>query len=91
MPHEEFAAIRVFVGDLPTGHAPRALRLAGAAASLRVLTGRTHTHLEQVRLDRWLEPARRMLGEANSAAEWSAGQALPLERAVTEALAASAV
>jgi hypothetical protein len=32
-----------------------------------------------------------MLGEAVSAAGWSAGEAMPLERAIAEALTASAV
>jgi len=70
------------------GHAIHALRLAGAAASLRVLIGRPHTTVEQVRLDHWLEPARENLGEAARAAAWASGQALSLERAIAEALGA---
>jgi predicted ATPase len=68
------------------GQASRALRLAGAAAALRAAIGRPPTATERARLERWLQPARRELGDAASEAAWAAGRLMPLERAIAEAL-----
>jgi non-specific serine/threonine protein kinase len=63
----------------------RALRLAGAAATLRAATG---VHLPpdvQRDLKEALEPARKALGEAGAAAAWQDGQALSFDQAVAYA------
>jgi predicted ATPase len=68
-------------------HEPeRSLRLAGAAAALRQTIGAPLTVAEQVKLEASLHPARAALTPADSAEAWSEGKALPVERAVEEAL-----
>jgi len=67
------------------GQPERALRVAGAAAALYRVSGISPSALEKATLRAWLEPARRAQGPA-AAAVWFAGQALPLEQAVAEAL-----
>ena len=67
----------------------RSLRLAGAAAALRQTLGAPLTPGEQAKLERGLEPARQALTNAEGATAWLSGWALPLEKAVEEALTTS--
>ena len=66
--------------------AGRSLHLAGAAAALRQRLGAPLTLTEQPRLEKALEFARRTLGNAASLTAWMEGWAMPMERAVDEAL-----
>jgi predicted ATPase/serine/threonine protein kinase len=66
--------------------AGRSLHLAGAAAALRQRLGAPLTLTEQPRLEKALEFARRTLGNAASLTAWMEGWAMPIERAVDEAL-----
>src|SRR5205085_3429323 len=79
---ERFAGLAV-----AQGRQAGAVRLAAAAASLRELAGTPLWPSGKARLDRTLEPARRVLGEAAAAAAWQTGRALPLPEAIAEALA----
>jgi DNA-binding NarL/FixJ family response regulator len=63
----------------------RALRLAGAAATLRARVEAELPPAAQVRLDARLEPARMLLSE-DAAAAFAEGEALSLDAAVAEAL-----
>ena len=65
----------------------RALRLAGAAAALRQNIGAPLTAAEQNKLENGLEPARQSISIAAGSAEWLEGWALPIEKALEEALA----
>jgi DNA-binding CsgD family transcriptional regulator len=65
-----------------------AVLLVAAAAALRERAGTPLPSSGQAKLDRTLEPARRVLGQA-AAAAWQAGRALALDEAVAEALAIS--
>ena len=67
-------------------HAERSLRLAGAAAALRQNIGAPLTFVEQHRLDAILDPARKALTNSAGATVWLEGWALPVERAIEEAL-----
>jgi predicted ATPase len=68
----------------------RALRLAGVAAALRQTIGAPLTASEQTKLDRCLEPARKILSTAAARAAWLEGWVMPVEAAVTEVLKSSA-
>jgi predicted ATPase len=65
----------------------RALRLAGAAAALRQNIGAPLTAAEQSKLENGLEPARQSISIAAGSAAWLEGWALPIEKALEEALA----
>jgi predicted ATPase len=67
-------------------NAAQSLRLAGAAAALREQLGAPLTPAERSRLDKALEFARRTLAGATSMSAWMEGWAMPVERAVKEAL-----
>lgn len=67
------------------GEAVRALRLAGAAATLRERLNTPLSPAEQSQLDQALEPARQALGP-NVANVWQAGRDVTLEAAIAEAL-----
>ena len=69
------------------GQPERALRLAGAADAVRLLTGLVLTKGEIERHGRLLEPARRSLGEAAAATSWEAGRAMSVDEAIAYALA----
>jgi len=69
------------------GHAERAARLAGAADALRERANTTRSPLEEATLARWLEAARRALGEPAWAAERAEGQQMSLEQATAYAVA----
>ena len=66
--------------------AERSLRLAGAAAALRQNIGAPLTPAEQAKLDASLHPARQTLGNTVGATAWHEGRALPVEKAIEEAL-----
>jgi hypothetical protein len=61
-----------------------------AAAGLRESLGKAHPHNVREWLERKLEPARRSLGAAATAAAWAEGRAMRPEQAVAYALEASA-
>jgi hypothetical protein len=69
------------------GRPARALRLAGAAAALRDHLELRLPPAEREELERWLAPAHAALAPAAAAAAWAAGQSMPLEAAVADALA----
>jgi hypothetical protein len=64
----------------------QALRLAGAAASLRMRIGSPLIPAEQFRLDKNLESARNMLTNARGLQAWSSGWEMSMEEAVHEAV-----
>ena len=66
----------------------RALRLAGAAAALRQNIGAPLTPAEQSKLEKGLNLARQSISVAVGSAAWLEGWALPIEKAVEEAVAA---
>ena len=67
-------------------HEPeRSLRLAGAAAALRQNIGAPLSSAEQTKLESGLHPARQALSIAGRSA-WSEGWALPIEKAIEEAM-----
>jgi predicted ATPase/DNA-binding winged helix-turn-helix (wHTH) protein len=66
--------------------AERSLRLAGAAAALRQNIGAPLTPAEQAKLEASLLPARQALTNTAGAAAWLEGRALPVEKAIEEAL-----
>ena len=68
-------------------NAEQALHLAGAAAALRQRLGAPLTHAEQRRLEKALDFARRTLGNAAGVTAWMEGWAMPVDRAIQEALA----
>jgi predicted ATPase/transcriptional regulator with XRE-family HTH domain len=76
------AAARAALGD-----ARGAARLFGAAAALREAVGAPLAPADRAAHDRDLAATRAALDEAAFAAAWAAGQALPLDQAVAEALA----
>jgi predicted ATPase/class 3 adenylate cyclase len=77
-----------FAGLAAAGGLPaRAVRLAGAAAGLREGIGAAHPRNLRDWVERRLQPARDALTGAAFAAAWAAGQAMPLEQAVADALA----
>jgi predicted ATPase len=61
----------------------RAARLLGAAETLREATGAPLSPRERVRYDRDVSAVRAGLGEADFAAAWAAGKAMPLEHVIT--------
>ena len=69
------------------GEAEQAARLLGAAAAWRERFGFGWTASEPARFERAIAPARARLPESTFATAWAAGQALPLDRALAEALA----
>jgi len=64
----------------------QSLRLAGAAAALRMHIGSPLIPAEQSRLDKQLESARNMLTNAAGLEVWSSGWEMSLDEAVDEAL-----
>jgi predicted ATPase/serine/threonine protein kinase len=67
-------------------NAELSLRLAGAAAALRQQLGAPLTPAEQPRLEKALEFARRTLGTAAGLTAWMEGWAMPVDRAMEEAI-----
>ncbi len=70
--------------------AERSLRLAGAAAALRQNIGAPLTPAEQAKLEDILDPARLALTNTAGATAWLEGWALPVEKAIEEALMSEA-
>jgi len=70
------------------GHPAKAVRLWGAADSLRQSLEIPLSPLERDEYQRSLTASRAALGETGFAAEWAAGRELALEQAVADALAA---
>ena len=64
----------------------RALRLAGAASALRHTIGAPLGIAEQARLEAILLPARSALAHTASAEAWTEGTAMPMEKAIEDAL-----
>jgi len=64
----------------------RSLRLAGAAAALRQNIGAPLTPAEHAKLEAILDPARQALANAAGATAWLEGWAMPVEKAIEEAL-----
>ena len=64
----------------------QSLRLAGAAAALRLRIGSPLIPAEQSRLDKQLASARNMLANTAGLEAWSSGWEMSLEEAVNEAL-----
>jgi predicted ATPase len=64
----------------------RCLRLAGAAAALRKSLGAPLTPAEEGKLEITLRPARRGLTTTTGGAVWLEGWAIPVEKAIEEAL-----
>ena len=69
-------------------HAQRALRLAGAAATLRAATGAVRPREADEALARWLELAREAVGDARAAVAETEGRQLTPEQAIELANAA---
>jgi tetratricopeptide (TPR) repeat protein len=66
----------------------RAAHTFAAAAALRAPIGSVIDPADQPDYERLLSALRAALGQADFAAAWSEGQAMPLDQAVSEALAA---
>jgi len=74
--------------ELATAEAqpPRALRLAGAAASLREKHGTPLAPSSQARLERTLELVRSAFSGEDDSVAWAEGQAMTLDQAIAYAL-----
>jgi predicted ATPase/DNA-binding SARP family transcriptional activator/DNA-binding CsgD family transcriptional regulator len=68
----------------------RGVRLAAAAAALRQTTNAFLPPNERATIDAAMQAARAALGEEIFAAVWAAGQALPVDQAITHALTTAA-
>jgi hypothetical protein len=64
----------------------RSLRLAGAAAALRHVLGAPLPPVEQVQVEKSLEPAREALTNSAASAAWLEGWGMPVDKAVEDAL-----
>jgi adenylate cyclase len=71
------------------GQAEAALRLAGAASTLRQEIGAPLSPTEKNKLEEVLAPARQALGKEAAAAAQTQGQAMPLEEAIELAMSGS--
>ena len=69
------------------GQPDRALRLGGAADTVRNSNGLVMTPAEHARHERLMQPAHLALGEAAAAAAWEEGRAMSLDEAIEYALA----
>jgi DNA-binding CsgD family transcriptional regulator len=67
------------------GQWDNAIRLAGAAAALRALTGSPLPQSGQAKLERLLEPARRALGDADVERIWQEGRVFDVDQAIAVA------
>jgi predicted ATPase/Tfp pilus assembly protein PilF len=68
------------------GQPERATRLCAAATALRTATGTPLDRFDRTTYDSIVAAAQEALDERAFAAAWAAGQALPLEQAIAEAL-----
>jgi hypothetical protein len=71
---------------IQTGSPERAARLFGAAEVLRDVSGQPRDPQPDPNYDHAIATIRSQLGATTFAAAWTAGRALPLEQAMTEAL-----
>ena len=71
---------------LAQGHATRALKLAAAAAHLRLLIGAAQPQAEQWKLDQTLQPAWNALSHVEAASAWAEGSAMSLDKAIQYSL-----
>lgn len=67
-------------------NAERSLRLAGAAAALRLTIGAPLTPAEHAKLEAILDPARQALIDTTGATAWLEGWDMPVEKAIDEVL-----
>ena len=77
---------RLAVSAAGQANAEQSLHLAGAAAALRQQLGVPLQPSEQRKLDKALEFARRILGNAAGLTAWMEGWAMPVEQALQEVL-----
>jgi predicted ATPase/DNA-binding CsgD family transcriptional regulator len=82
--------IEGFAGALASTQPGRTIRLAAGAAALRESLGSTPYPADQQRLRRWLDVAKRRLGETAAAAALAEGRVMPLDRLVSYALTVDA-
>jgi hypothetical protein len=68
------------------GSPERAVRLFGAAAALRETLGTPLSPARRPEQDRQLATLSRVLGDAAFTTAWAAGQAMPLDQAISLAL-----
>ncbi|HET6310461.1 MAG TPA: tetratricopeptide repeat protein [Candidatus Nitrosotalea sp.] len=82
------ASMLIYLGALASAqsHPVRALRLAGASASLAASAGAVTLRLTRAMVERWLDTSRRELGQRRSAACWAEGHAMTREHAIEYAL-----
>jgi predicted ATPase/DNA-binding SARP family transcriptional activator len=73
------------------GNAEPAARLLGAAAALRATSGVPLQPANQAAYERTVTAVRAALGDVAFAQVWAAGEALPLEQAVAEAVTVSRI
>ena len=73
------------------GHYEHAARMTGAADALREMLGYRPLADEQSLHDRCVATTRVGLGDAPFAVRWAEGRAMPLERAIADALAAGEI
>jgi hypothetical protein len=78
---ESFAALAASLGDHE-----RALRLAGAAATAREITGGVPPPARRASVERWLGKSRLAVGEPAAAHAWDAGRQMSFDDAVEYAL-----
>lgn len=78
-------------GGVSQGRYERALKLAGAAASLREKLGTPLSAAERDELDQQVRKARNALSEAEGENSWTEGRAMTLNQVVDYALAAEQV
>jgi predicted ATPase len=64
----------------------RSLRLAGASAALRQSIGAPLTPAEQAKLEKYLDPARRVLTTTLGRTLWLEGWVMPVEKAIEDVL-----
>jgi predicted ATPase/serine/threonine protein kinase len=67
-------------------HVERSLRLAGAAAALRLNIGAPLTPAEQAKLQAILSPARQILSNPEGATAWLEGWDMPVEKVIEDVL-----
>jgi hypothetical protein len=78
---ESFAALAASQGDHE-----RAVRLAGAAATAREVTGGVPPPARRASVERWLGRSRLALGEPDASQAWAAGRQMSFDDAVEYAL-----
>jgi tetratricopeptide (TPR) repeat protein len=86
-PQAIIPALACLAGVAAAGGSPvRALRLAGAAASLQHASGAPASVPVQQQFERWVAPARAAVGGPEAAAAWRQGERMPLPDVIAYAL-----